>query len=418
MATGNAAATRRATGIWSLWRNRNYLLLWSGQAVSVVGTQLSQLAFPLLVLALTGSAAQAGFLGAARTIPYMLLGLPAGALVDRWGRKRLMMVCDAGRALLLASIPLALALGRLSLAQLYAVALAEGTLNVFFSLANTAGLVRVVSKEQLPVALAADEVTQSSGYAVGPALGGVLFGLGRALPFLGDAISYAISVATLGLISVKLNEERTAERGSLRAEIGEGLQWLWRQPLLRFLAALVGGGLLVESGYLLVVIVLVQRMGGSDAAVGLVLGVGGVGSVIGGLAAAPMVRRFTFGQITLAVHWLWALTVLLYAVAPTPAAVALITAVAFGTSPIFLVAQFSYRLSLIPDALQGRVNSVFRLVLYTCQPLGLALTGVLIQRFGPIPAVLVLAAILAAFSLAATLYAPMRSAPKLAETAA
>src|SRR5690348_17997767 len=108
-----------------LWGNRNWLLLWSGQLVSVVGTQVSQLAYPLLMLALTDSPAQAGFLSAARTIPYLLLGLPAGALVDRWDRQRVMIVCDAGRALALGSIPVALAFSWLSLGQLYAVALVE-----------------------------------------------------------------------------------------------------------------------------------------------------------------------------------------------------------------------------------------------------------------------------------------------------
>jgi len=401
--------------MWALWHNGNYLLLWCGQAASVIGTQMSQLAFPLLALVLTGSAAQAGFLGAARALPYLLLGLPAGALVDRWDRKRLMIVCDGGRVLLLASIPLALTLGRLSLGQLYAVALSEGTLNVFFNLAETAGLVRVVDKDQLPLALAADEVTQSSGFMIGPALGGALFGLARALPFLADAVSYAISVLTLGLISVKLNGERAATGGGsdLGAEIGEGLRWLWRQPLMRFLAVLVGGGLLVENGYILAVIVLARHMGASSAAIGLILGMGGAGSVLCGVLAAPIARRFPFGRITLAVYWLWVLVLPLYALAPTPLALAAITAVAFGLPPIFGVAQFSYRLALIPDTLQGRVNSVFRLVPYACQPLGLALAGVLIQGLGAVPTILLLAALLAVQALAATLYPRMRSAPKL-----
>src|SRR5262252_8078438 len=111
-----------------LWRNRAYLLLWSGQAVSSVGSSASQLAFPLLILALTQSPAQAGFAGALRALAYLLLGLPAGALIDRWDRKRTMILCDIGRALALGSIPLALALHHLTMAQLYLVSLIEGTL--------------------------------------------------------------------------------------------------------------------------------------------------------------------------------------------------------------------------------------------------------------------------------------------------
>jgi len=110
----------------SLWRNRDYLLLWSGQGVSSAGTQVSGVAFPLLILAITGSPAQAGLAFALRSLPYVIFSLPVGALIDRWDRKRVMILCDIGRALALASIPIALALGVLSVAQLYAVAFVEG----------------------------------------------------------------------------------------------------------------------------------------------------------------------------------------------------------------------------------------------------------------------------------------------------
>src|SRR5947209_3562825 len=116
----------------ALWRNRDYVLLWSGQIVSAIGSQVSGLAFPLLVLALTGSAAQAGFVGAVRMLPYLFLSLPVGALIDRWNRKRVMILCDIGRTLAIASIPLAMAINHLTLVQLYLVSLIEGTLYVFF----------------------------------------------------------------------------------------------------------------------------------------------------------------------------------------------------------------------------------------------------------------------------------------------
>src|SRR5512147_2405277 len=110
----------------SLWRNQAYMLLWSGQVVSAVGTQVSDLALPLLVLYLTGSPAQAGLVGAMSALPYVVFCLPAGALVDRWDRKRTMILCDTIRALSLGSLPLAYALGFLSLLQIYLVALIEG----------------------------------------------------------------------------------------------------------------------------------------------------------------------------------------------------------------------------------------------------------------------------------------------------
>jgi MFS family permease len=133
-----------ASQVKSLWRNRDYLLLWSGQMVSSVGTQVSGLAFPLLALLLTGSPAQAGFMGALRALPYLFLSLPVGALVDRWDRKRVMILCDSGRAITLGSIPLVYALfGTVPVAQLYLAALVEGTLFVFFNIAEVACLPRV-----------------------------------------------------------------------------------------------------------------------------------------------------------------------------------------------------------------------------------------------------------------------------------
>lgn len=399
-----------------LWNNRDWGLLWSGQLISVVGTQISQLAYPLLILALTKSPAQAGFVSAARTIPYLLLGLPAGALVDRWDRKRVMIVCDAGRALALGSIPLTLALGRLTLAQLYAVALIEGSFNVFFNLAETAALTRVVSREQIPAATTLNEITLSTGSTLGPALGGLVFAIGQGFAFLLDAVSYAASVVSVWLIHTDLSATRTADTNRLLGDIREGVVWLWRQSLMRYLAFVVGGTVLIESGYLLVVIVLAQHMGASSAVIGLVLGAGGVGSVVGALLSGPAMRRLTFGRIAVGVHWIWALLLPLFAIAPNPLALAIITSATFGITPIFFVAQYSYRLALIPDGLQGRVNSVFRLLQFGGQPMGLALAGVLSQSIGPIGAVLFFAVLLLLLALAVTFNRELRRAGRLTES--
>ena len=396
-----------------LWGNRNWLLLWSGQLVSVVGTHVSQLAYPLLMLALTKSPAQAGFISASRTLPYLLLGLPAGALVDRWNRKRLMIVCDAGRALALGSIPLALALGRLTLAQLYIVALLEGVLNVFFNLAETAALTRVVTRDQIPAATTLNEVTLSTGSMLGPALGGLIFAIGQGFAFLADAVSYAVSVVSVWFIRAELSASQAAGRNRLVDDIRAGVVWLWRHPLLRLLALITGGTVMIESGYMLVVIILAERMGASSAVTGLVLGAGGVGSIVGAVLSGPAMRRLTFGQIAMGVHWIWALLLPLYAFAPNPLALAAITAAAYGITPIFFVAQYSYRLSNIPDELQGRVNGVFRLLQFGGQPLGLALAGLLSQVIGPVRTVLVFAALLALLALATTLSRELRRAGRL-----
>jgi MFS family permease len=180
------------------------MLLWGGQVISAVGTQVSDLALPLLVLHLTGSPAQAGLVGALGALPYVVFCLPAGALVDRWDRKRTMLLCDSVRAISLGSLPLAYVLGDLTLIQIYLVALLEGTFFVFFSLAEVSALPAIVSKEDLPGVAARVELTNSIAFLLGRALGGTLYGMARSLPFLADAVSYVVSVVSLGFIRVPL----------------------------------------------------------------------------------------------------------------------------------------------------------------------------------------------------------------------
>jgi MFS family permease len=374
----------------ALWRNRDYMLLWSGQIVSSVGTFVSQLAFPLLMLALTHSPAQAGLIGGLRGLPYALFILPAGALVDRWNRKRVMILCDTGRAIALGSIPVALLLGHLSIIQLYSVALVEGTLFTFFNLAETACLPQIVSKDQLTGAVAQNSVIDSVSGMAGPALGGMLYSIGRAVPFLIDAISYVASVLSLFFIKARFQEERAVERLHLWKEIGEGLSWLWHHPVLRFIAILTCGLILPVSGYGLIIIVLAQMQHATSFEIGLILAGSGVGSIVGAMIVAPLRRRFSFGKMMIGACWLWVLTWLFFAIAPNPFLLGIATALSFIVVPIYMTLHFSYRLSVIPDHLQGRVNSVFRLIAFGSEPIGLALTGLLIQAVGPVRAVLIL----------------------------
>ena len=373
-----------------LWRNRDYMLLWSGQIVSSTGTRVSQLALPLLVLALTHLPAQAGLVGAMRGIPYALFILPAGALVDRWNCKLVMILCDTGRALALGSIPLALLFGHLTLAQLYIVSLVEGTLFTFFNLSETACLPQVVAKEQLTAAAAQNSIIDSVSGMVGPSLGGILYGIARSIPFLTDAITYGASVLSLFFIKKDFQEEREVKPLRLWAEVGEGLSWLWHAPLIRFIALLTGGLILPVAGYSLILIVLAQRQDASSLVIGLILAAGGAGSIVGAMLVAPLRRRFRFGHLMIGGTWAWALTWLLFAIAPNPLVLGIAVAASFIVVPIYMSVQFGYRLSVIPDKLQGRVNSVFRLIAFGSEPVSMAITGFLLQVIGPIPTVLLL----------------------------
>jgi MFS family permease len=373
-----------------LWRNRDFLLLMSGQGISSAGSQLSLVAFPLLMLALTHSPEQAGFMSAVRGLPFWLLSLPAGALVDRWNRKLTMIICDAGRALALGSIPLAFALGHLTYLQLYLVSLVEGTLFVFFYLAETATIPHVVAKEQITTATGQNEVLYSVANLLGPAFAPILYGVGHVFPFLADAISYAVSVCSLFFIKTQFQGERIAQKLHLWRDIKEGLSWLWHHKLLRFIAILTFGLNTPCTGYVLILIVLAQHMHAPNAYLGLIFAGGGIGSIVGALLAGPLQRRFGFSRLIIVTAWLWAITWLLFAVAPNPFVLALNNAVSFIVVPIYTVAQYGYRLAVIPDHLRGRVNSVYRLMAFSGQPIGIALTGVLLQAVGPVLTIVIL----------------------------
>jgi MFS family permease len=172
-------------------------------------------------------------------------------------------------------------------------------------------------------------------------------------------------------------------------EVREGVSWLWHHPVLRFLAILVAGLNFFSFGYQLILIVRAQELHASAFEIGLLFAIGGVGGILGPLAASYLQRRFTFGTLMVLATWGWALTWIPYALAPNLET--LFAAYIVGTPIVamFLVVQSSYQLRLIPDELRGRVNSVFLLVTAGLEPLSIALTGVLLQTFGGVSTILI-----------------------------
>ncbi|MGH2443522.1 MAG: MFS transporter [Chloroflexota bacterium] len=397
----------------ALWRNRDYLLLLAGQSISVTGSAASGIAFPLLVLYLTGSPFQAGLVGALDTVPFLILGLPAGALVDWWNRKLVMIVCDSARAVALASIPVALWTGHLSISLIYVVVLVEGTGFAFFNVASVAALPRVVERAQLNRASANNQVMWSAGSLAGPTIGGALFGLTRALPFLADAVSYAASVLSLLFIRRRFEGERTSQDRHLVADVKEGVAWLWRHPLIRFFA-LVGGaqGLAIGGAQLAVIVLARNDFHASSAVIGALLGVAAAGGIVGALFSAWLQHRITLPQAVLFGLWSSALVFPLMALGPNLVVVALGAALLYLTDPIWDVAQFSYRMSRIPDALQGRVNSIYRMILWAGVPLGRLGAGAAVQAFGPRAALGAMAVIGGVIALAATFNGELRHAQR------
>ncbi|TMH33426.1 MAG: MFS transporter [Betaproteobacteria bacterium] len=403
----------------ALFRNRDYMLLWSGQVVSTLGSSASYVVYPLLILAMTGSPAAAGIAAALGNLPYLLFSLPAGALIDRWDRKRAMISCDVGRALAVASIAIALWLDVLTVWQLYIASFIEGSFFVFFNIAEVAALPRVVPKDELPQASAQNEAAFAAAHIVGPSFGTLLYqGLGRAAPFVADAISYVVSIVSLMLIRTPFRAARPAQaKTNLRGEIGEGLRWLWGQPLIRYMAFLTGSINLVNAGTGLVVILLAQDLGARPVDIGLIFSIGGIGGILGSLIGGRVQKRFSFRQAIIALMWIEALLFPLYAIVPQYLLLGVVFALIYFIGPIYNVVQFSYRLALIPDALQGRVNSTFRLLAFGMMPIGAALSGFLIERLGVIPAVVVFSLWYVLLAIMTTLNRHVREARPLEQLA-
>lgn len=399
----------------SLWRNLDYLLLWSGQTISNVGTGVSTIAYPLLVLTVTGSPAQAGFISAARALIYAILVLPAGALVDRLDRKWAMIICDVGRALSLGSIALAAALGHLTLTLLYATSVVEVALGTFFNIAEVSCLPQVVAKEQLPAAMGRVQATDGIATLLGPPLGGVLFAVRALLPFMADAVSYVASIASLFFIRTSFQELRGVKARRMHEEIIEGLRWVWQQPLIRAMAFITGVNVFCGAGYTLIIIIIAQLHHAPDSVIGLIFGFGGAGGILGSLLVGPIQKRLNFAQIIVGTLWLTALFWFALVALPEPILLGLITAALFFIVPFYNAVYIGYRLALTPDALRGRVNSVARLIAFGFSPLGLALTGISLQYAGARITVLLVVGVQAFLALVAMLNGAIRHARPLAE---
>jgi predicted MFS family arabinose efflux permease len=376
---------------------------------------MSWTAFPLLVLGLTGSAADAGVVGFLRWLPFLLFQLPAGVLVDRWDRKRVMIASDALRALAIASLVIAIAVDRITLAHIMVVAFLEGCGNVFFELGEHAAVRNVVPPTQLTSALAQNEARNRGAGIVGRPLGGILFGIGRAVPFLVDAVSYLVSLACVLLIRSDFQEERERERGRMLAEIREGFTWLWRQHFLRATLFLVAGSNFLFQALNLILIVIARDHGASPAMIGIMLAGLGVGGLLGALAAPMLQRRVPAKAVVIGANWVWAVLFVPVAFVTNAYLLGALAAATAFVGPAWNVVIGAYQLSLIPDRLLARVTSVDLLVAWGALPLGALAGGILIETLGASSAALALTAVMFLIALAATISPGVRKAPTLEE---
>ncbi len=414
--------TPLATRLPALLRAAPFRRYWTGQAVSAFGDQVTVLAVPLTaVLVLHADAREMGWLSAAGLVPALLFSLPGGAWVDRrGGRRRIMIAADLLRAALTATLPLAYALGRLTLPHLALVAFAVGTLSVLFDVANSALFVSLVEPEQYVAGNSLTNGSRAFSFVAGPSAAGLLVQvLAAPLALLADAASFLFSAAMLARIAP--DEPPPAERGAVR--LSSGLRFIGRSRTLR---ALVAAGATVNYFMFvfnaLMVLYAVSRLGLSAGTLGLVIGAGAVGGLLGAVLTGRVVRAIGIGP-----------SVVLGFVA-FPAPVALVP-LAGGPEPLVLTALFfseflsgiglmlldissgSLQAAIIPNALRSRVSGAFRTVNYGLRPLGALTGGLLGSTLGLRPTLWIatLGAVLSALWLLPSPIPAMRELPPKAE---
>jgi MFS family permease len=232
-----------------LSRNRNYALLWTSQAVSEFGLSTTTIAFPLLVLGATGSPAASGLVLGTAAVASLVAGLPAGALVDRWDRKKVMLGCEAAQATAATSLVAALWWGTANVAHMVVVAAVLGVCGALFEPAEDASLPNVVPAEQLSTAVAMNSARSHLGQLTGTAAGGFLFAVGRVVPFVVDALTHAMAFVALLFLRMPRRTAPPAPVHQLGREMVTGVRWVWQQRPIRLIALCAVGLNMFFSAY-------------------------------------------------------------------------------------------------------------------------------------------------------------------------
>jgi len=383
-------------------------MLWSGQSVSEIGAALTMVALPLTaVVVLHASTFQVGLLSAAGTVSFLLVALPAGLVVDRVRKRALMIWCDISRMLIIGSVPLAAALGVLTMVQLFAVALLAGLATVFFDVSYQSYVPTLIDRDRLHDGNGKIGATQAFAQVAGPGLGGGLFGLLRAGAMAVNAGSYAVSALTLIMIRSREAKPRRAEPSAqvgvrppaqpagaadtqqarraglagLRGEIFAGLAFVARQPVLRKIAACTGTANLFGSmATALEIIFLVRVLHVRPADTGLLLSLGSLGGIAGGVLSGRLSRWIGNARIIWFSMLVFGVVPIVMPLSEPGPRLALFPIAIFGlsfTAVVYNVAQLSYRQLICPPELLGRMNAAIRWIVWGTLPLGGLLGGVL-----------------------------------------
>lgn len=378
----------------SLWHDRNFLTMWSGHALSQAGAQITELALPVVaVLLLHASEAEVGILGAAAMAAFLVVGLPAGAWIDRMRKRHVMIAADAVRALALLALPVLWAVGALEMWHLYVVALAMGVATVFFDVSYQSIVPSLVRSDQIAEANGKFESTQQLAGLAGPAAGGWLIGiLSAPLAMLATVATYIASL--IALMFTRDNEvlRPKTEHAPLRTEIAEGLRWVFGNTLLRRIVATTTlSNLTWTLTSTLLPIFYLRTLGFSVETMGLLLSVSALGGFLGAIATPRIVARLGEARTIpiSAIGFTVALLPLpLAASLPTPAALALLLIQGWFSGfavLVFNITQVTFRQRITPARLLGRMNASIRFCVWGVMPISALLAGWLGTWIGVVP---------------------------------
>jgi MFS family permease len=364
--------------------NHRFMVLWAGNGLSLIGTSGVRIAYPLLVLGVTRSPALAGWVTLALGVPGLIFQLPAGILADYVNRRAIMLVCQIIGLIATAAAALAVIGHTPHLTIVLATtAFIEGTAFVFFGLAEVAAIRDLVDDEQRPAAFSFYEAEQPVALLAGRALGASLLGVGRVLPFIANAISYAFcvgSLATMPNATFAPHDDTPADpaaelRKSFWPRIGEGLRWAWSIPFLRVSTLITALTNVLFQVIILLVIVVSTERSWPTWTVGIILAGAGVGGIGGSIVAAPLTRRYAAASLYAGCLWAWTVLLTLVAISADPWLLALAWGGIGAVGTVNSVALTMARVQAVPDTVLGRVIGAIAMVTDGAVPLGAVIGG-------------------------------------------
>lgn len=360
---------------------------------------------------LTGSAALAGLPVAAFLLGMVLVLLPAGVVVDRTDRRRLMLWSSGSGAVLYASVGAAAALGALTMAHLVAVALLTGVAAGIIGPAEASAVRSVVSREELPTAISQTQARQHIAALLGGPVGGLLYGVARALPFVVDAVTFAISFVSLSRLRTDLSPVPRPRR-RVRHDLAEGLGYVWARPYFRAMMAFGALSNLAINAVFFVAILRLVQQGVHPAAIGLIDALAGLGGILGALVAPYLIDRVRTGHLTIAVAWSWVPLLVPLVFWSSPVLVGAMLCLGILLNPAGNAGSQSYRVAITPVELQGRIGSSMQFVGMSVMPLAPVVGGLLLEQYGGASATVGLLVVAVGTALIPTLSRSVRTIPR------